>query len=533
MFDLIVRNGLIADGSGAPLFRADVAVQDGTIVKVAPAIQEPTREEFDASGLIVAPGFIDSHSHSDMNILCKFDGKSILEQGITTEITGNCGDSTAPYTPMKTAELDSLSDGAATARYMEKGGTFAAFMDEMREMEHPTNVAFYVGHSTLRSKAMNYDNRVPTPEEMECMRANLREAMDAGALGFTTGLVYPPGSYAQPPELLELAKVVAEYPGGKYASHMRSESFDVLKSIQETIAIGKEAGIPVNISHHKIMGRQFAGRSRETLKLINDARSAGQNVTLDAYPYDGGSTLLVCGMPPWHADEGMEVLINNLKRPSFRALVRAELTDPNPKFDNFIQLSGMDHILVLSEDRPDISGKTIAELAQADGKDPYDEIFDLIIESHASLWAIYRFSSEVDIENILRYPATMLGVDALPEERIKAYSHPRGQATFPFFIATFCREKALLTLEECIRKFTGQAADAALFGRKGYVRAGKDADLVIFDYNTINGRAAYGHADIPNDGIRRVYVNGVLAVDNGVITGKKAGKVILRGGVEL
>ena len=532
MYDLLIRHGTVVDGTGAPRFVADVAVRDGKIAAVAPRLEGEAVQVIDATGRMVSPGFIDWHSHSDMTVLRGLDAPNILEQGITLEITGHCGGSVVPLDMDKAAGGGYSADPGQLEAIAAAGGGFDGFVRELKKLALPTHIAAFVGHGNLRAKAMGYRDDPPTEAELGIMKTALREAMEAGALGMSTGLIYPPGSYSTPAELTALAHVLAEYPGAMYTSHMRNEADRVVESVRETLALGREAGIPVVISHHKVGGQHNMGKSVETLALIDQAKAQGQIIHLDAYPYDGGGTSLTSALPPKFATGGPKALIESLHDPAVRAEITALIKAPSTDFENLIYLCGLDRVIAVSQARPDISGKNLLQLGQESGKDPYENLFDLLIETDGAISAIYRAISTWDLENILKYPHTMAGTDGTQKDKMSPYDHPRLGATFPKLIGTYCRDKCFYSLEDCIHRFTGKAAAAAGFAQKGVVAPGKDADLVIFNFDTISGSADYASADLPNEGIEHVFVGGVQAVQDGKITGLKGGKVLLRGGIE-
>ncbi|MBQ1391698.1 MAG: D-aminoacylase [Firmicutes bacterium] len=525
MYDLLIKNGMIVDGSGALPFRGDLAVKDGKIARIAKMIEEEAAEVLDAAGLIVSPGFIDAHSHDDIMVLSGDDAPSILEQGITTEVGGQCGGSLTPFLPETAEELGVDSNAKMFAGLVAGGGNLAALLKELEHTELPVNIAFLIGHGSIRQAVMGLENRPATPEELNAMKDLLRQELEAGAIGFSTGLIYPPCCYAGPKELVELAKAAAEYPDALYASHMRNESYQVVAAVQETIELGARSGLPVHISHHKIAGKGNEGTSRITLVLISSARAQGQDVTLDAYPYDGGATALINALPPKYRVVGNEALLEQLKDPSFRAQVKAEMEVVPTDFENLIGMCGFDRVLLENADAEGVV--SLADLAKAQGKEPFDALFDLIIETKGNAGGIYRMIIEEDMNNILRYPVCSVGIDAC-REPLNPNMHPRSRASYPRFLARWVREKSWLTLEDGVRKITGLPADSYGLHRKGYLREGLDADLVIFDYATIAGPADYGCGDLPNIGIKAVYVNGTCAVWDGVITGKNAGRPVLR-----
>ena len=532
MYDILIKNGTVVDGTGNAGFQADVAVKDGKIEAVGPSLSGEAKEVIDAAGLIVAPGFIDWHSHSDLTVLMNFDAANILEQGITLEIAGHCGVSVAPLGEGKVANIGYYAKPEQTEAMTAAGGGYAAFLEEVKKLELPTNITAFVGHGNIRASVIGFEGRAPSESEMAAMKAALDEAMEAGALGLSSGLIYPPGSYSTDEELIELAKESAKYEGAMYATHMRNEGDRVVESVEATLRLGREAGIPVAISHHKVAGQHNKGKSVETLRLMDEAKAAGQVVYLDAYPYDGGSTSLMSSIPPKFAVGGPEALIEKLQDPAIRAEMTALLKEPGADFENLIYGSGLDHVIVASEVKTEINGKTLLQLAEESGKDPYDCLYDLLVETKGEVGAVYRMICPWDMENILKYKDTMAGIDGAQSPAREQFDHPRGGATYPRLIGTFCRDKGFYTLEDCIHRFTGKAAAAVGFAQKGILSVGKDADLVIFNFDTISGNADYDCADLPNEGIEYVFVNGVKAVEGGKITGAKGGKVLLRGGLD-
>ncbi len=528
MLDLILKNGTVVDGTGKPRFQADVGVKDGVITAVGNLDGQEAKEVLDIAGLCVSSGFIDWHSHSDLAVLADLDAFNILEQGITFEITGHCGVSLEPYIDPKFSAVGPYMSEEQQKSILAKGGTAKAVFEEIAKQKLPTNMAFYMGHGNIRGNVMGYDNRKPTDEEMDKMKALVREGMEAGAMGLSTGLIYPPGSYSQPEEIEALCAVVAEYPGSSYTSHMRSEGNGVVESVKETIHVAETCGIPVVISHHKIAGRHNEGKSKETLRLIEEANQRGLKVGLDQYPYDGGATSLLSAMPPKYASKGLDKLVEMLHDPAIRAEIREQLMHDSDEYENLVYGSTPAGIIVASPSHPELTGKTVAEIAEMQNKDPYEVIFDLLCEDGAAVGAIYRMICPWDIENIMQYPRTMVGIDGAHAAAKEKMEHPRGVATYPYILGKYVREKGLLTLELAIRKMTGLAAEMGGFTNKGTVEAGKDADFVVFDADTIAGPADYCAADVDNIGIKYVFVNGVMAVKDGKCTGARGGKMIFR-----
>jgi len=528
VYDIIIKDGTIIDGTGAPRYNADVGIKDGKITAIGKLDGKESAKVIDAAGKCVTPGFIDYHSHSDLTVLMRWDASNVLEQGITTEIAGHCGLSVSPLMPSDFSAVPVTVAPDASERLKKTDGSTKAVMAEIESQPLPVNIAYYIGQGTIRGKVMGYQNRKATESELNEMKKMLRESMEAGALGMSTGLIYPPGSYTETKEIIELCKVVKEY-GGHYTTHMRSEGNRVVEAVKEALRIGKESGVPVIISHHKIAGKHNEGKSKETLALANEARKNGQKVYFDQYPYDGGATSLLSAIPPKYATDGMDALIEKLKNPKIRKEIAEILKQNSDDFENLIYSSTPEGVIlgeITSE--PELNGLTLAEAAKRKNKDVYETMFDIICENR-ECGAIYRMICQWDLENIMKGPYTMGGTDSaqVSREEIVADSHPRGLATFPKIIGQYCRDKSFFTLEECIRKLCGLPAEVSRFTEKGKIAVGKDADIVVFDFNTIDGKSDYGKL-VPNNGIDYVFVNGQIAVENGKRTSVCAGKLLRR-----
>lgn len=528
MFDFILKGGFIVDGTGAPGYIADIGLKEGMITAIGDLSDAECAELIDVSNKYVAPGFIDAHSHSDLSVFMRWRAENILEQGITTEIAGNCGVSISPMLPYDFGAIPFEIAPDASERLGKTDGSTRAVMAEIESGPLSANIAYYIGHGAIRGKVLGYQNRKPDKAEMDAMKALLREGMESGALGLSTGLIYPPGSYSDTDEIIELCKVCADY-GGLYATHLRNEGNRVVESVKEAIRIGAEAGVRVIISHHKIAGMHNEGLSRRTLKLAQDARDNGQEVYFDQYPYDGGATSLLSALPPRFAAEGMDVLIQKLKDPGVRAEIKALLSQNSSEFENMIYASGPDGIYVsgLTSDS-ELNGKTLSEIAAIKEKDIYDTLFSILSENRKAS-AIYRMTCQWDIDNILKCPYTMIGTDSAQAQSLSAVftQHPRGVGTFPKIIGQYCRDKKLFGIEECIRKMTGLPASAIGLATKGSIAVGKDADIVVFDFDKIDGKSTYGKL-VPNEGIDLVFVSGRISVKNGKRTATQAGKLLRR-----
>jgi N-acyl-D-amino-acid deacylase len=362
---------------------------------------------------------------------------------------------------------------------------------------------------------------------MSEMKSLVQEGMEAGALGLSTGLIYPPGIYTSREEIESLCKVVADFQGS-YTSHMRSEGDNVVEAVHETLDLGKTCGIPVTISHHKVVGALNEGKSGQTLALVDEAVNNGQIVFVDQYPYEGAGASLLMVIPPMFATEGPAVLLNKLKDPTFRNQLSGVLAKPGKGYTNLLYETTPERLLICGlNSHPELDGLSLHMISQKLGKDLYETLFDILCEN-SEAQAIFLSNCLSDMEAIMRHPLTMPGIDGMQSENKNPQDHPRVNATFPKIIGTYCRDYGFFPLEECIRKMTSLPARACNFRSKGILLEGKDADITIFDYDRINGPATYGKADLPNEGIEYVIVNGIIAVENGKITKQRAGKFLRR-----
>jgi N-acyl-D-aspartate/D-glutamate deacylase len=536
MHDLLVKNGTIVDGSGEPRYRADIAVKSGTIIAIEPDISvDLSACVLDASGQIITPGFINTHSHSDMSALMGFDAPNVLEQGITTELTGQCGYSFSPLAPSgETDSKDPLLGSSAPPdsfrRIRDKGGGFEAYLEEMSLNRPAVNMAFLVGHGNIRRAVMGDSSGEPDFHEMERMKYILRSALQVGAFGFSTGLIYPPGCYARSRELMELASVLSEYEGALYASHIRNEGDFIEDSVQEALDIGNFATVPVLVSHHKTLGRRNRGKSEKTLQMMEKARENGQSVFVDAYPYTAGSTNLMYALPPRFASEGHVKLLEKLEDPRERTVIKEELMRENSDFENLIAEAGPENVVICDENMREFSGMSLRDIAEQNGQDPIDAAMDLLSRAGGGIGTVFHIANKDDMERILKNPWTMIGTDGRQTATREKYTHPRANASFPKFIGTYCRERGFFPLEECIRRITSLPASSLGLAGKGQIRQGYDADIVIFDFDSINGPAEYGMANTPNTGIHTVVIGGSIVVADGAANGLHSGKILVRHG---
>ncbi|MDK2870609.1 MAG: N-acyl-D-amino-acid deacylase [Pyrococcus sp.] len=522
-FDLVIKDGKVVDGTGNPWFRADIGIKDGKIAKIGKIDEKTADKVTNAKGLIVTPSFIDMHSHDDLIFFKDLYNKPKLQQGVTTVVTGNCGLSPAPISK-DTLEILKAYTGILGKDIDFKWSSYGEFLKSLEELGSlGTNVAGLVGHGTLRIAVMGMENRDPTTEEIEEMKKLLGQAMKDGAFGMSTGLIYPPGVYSKTEELIELSKVVAEY-RGYYATHMRNESDGVIESIKETIRIGKEAGVPVHISHHKVAGKANWGRSKDTLNLIEQAREEGIDVTADAYPYTAGSTYLASVLPPWAHEGGEEKLKERCKDTRTREQMR-KFIEERSDWQNFVKQTGWENIvLVYSPSFPEFEGKNILEISKEWNKDPYDVVFDIIAKDGTSAEMIVFMMDEGDVERIIAHPYVMVGTDGL--DTGVGFPHPRAYGTFPRVLGVYARDKKLMTIEEAVRKMTSFPAQRLGLKDRGVIKEGMWADIVIFDPKKIRDKATYQNSREKPEGIEYVIVNGVISIEEGELTRERGGKVL-------
>lgn len=527
MYNIIIKNAKIVDGTGADEFKGSVGIVEGKLYFVNG--DEEAEHIIDAEGFYLTPGFIDAHSHGDQ-VIGQYPGMlAKINQGITTEIAGQCGGSMFPVTDENIAlEQGLLAIGTLSfPDEMSEWKTAKEFFEYAKKTPIIGNMKILIGHSTLRAAVMGYANRKPTDEEMAEMKRQVRIAMECGAAGLSSGLIYSPGCYADTDELVELATIVKEF-GGFYATHMRSESVHVVDAVKEAIEIGRRAGVPVWISHHKVAGRPYWGASAETVKLINEANASGLLVTADQYPYEANMTdLNICIPPKYFHDGGVDGMVEILKDPEMRERVKADMQDINCGYDNFyLNAGGFDNIFIAGcPDVPEADGKFVSEYAKILGKDPFDTYFDLLIASGGRANGIYFTMGEEDMVRIITNPNVCIGTDGTCRT-LDEKTHPRTFATFPKAIRYYHKEKKLFTFPEIIHKVTGFVAERATLKGKGIIKDGYDADLVILDYDKLNDIPSYSNPVQMCDGIEYVIVGGKVVYHDKKTTGEYPGKIL-------
>ncbi|MFH0848194.1 MAG: D-aminoacylase [archaeon] len=534
-FDYVVRKGRIIDGCGNPWFRADVGIRKDRIARIGRIGLSEARYEIDASKMIVCPGFIDPHSHSDMSLIFDSRAESTIHQGITTLVVGQCGISLAPINPQFEHLLRSyLSPFLPKTDVSLDWTTFSQYITKMKQIRSTTNTVHLVGHGTIRIAAMGFEDREPTRRELERMKNMVSEAMSSGAVGMSTGLIYPPGVFCKTDELIQLTKVVAAY-GGRYFSHIRGEGVTLITAVKEVIEIGEKTGAPVHISHHKAAGRTAWGKTKETLELMEDARARGVEISYDQYPYTAGMTSLVTLLPPWMHEGGMDKLLARLRDPESVDKARRELQREHDH-ENMIAEAGWDKIFVASvktRKNKQLEGKSIAEISRLlNKKDEYTTLSDLLLEEKGEATMIIFSMDEEDVQYAMKGRYQTVGTDAwsTSTEGIlsKGKPHPRFFGTYPRILGKYVREKGLLTLEDAIRRMTSFPAITAGLADRGILKEGFYADLVVFDSERIVDNATFEDPKQFPQGIKTVLVNGQIVVESGRLTKKRPGRVLHR-----
>ena len=499
--DIIIRNGQIIDGTGAEPVRADLAVRDGHIAKIGVIHSSQGSREIDATGQVISPGFIDIHTHAESNLLKYPDAWNYLSQGVTTTIGGNCGGGPLP-----------VRDYADRAVPADMG----------------INLGLLAGHNAIRGKAMGSENRAPTPAELDRMKALLGEAMEDGAYGFSSGLRYVPGAYAKTDEVIDLARVASAH-SVIYVTHMRDEGLGLIESVQESILISREAGLPLQISHFKAVGKKMWGRAGEILGLVDSARAAGQDVTFDQYPYTASSTGLTVLFPSWALAGGRETCLERWKNPDVRKKIHTGII-----FSLMEDRGGGDPanvVLVSSPYDAAFGGMHLGEVTdKLFGNTTIENVAEAVIRlSEAGRHpCVFHCMDENDVQRIMQHPAGLIASDSHIVPPDETHPHPRNFGTFPRVLGHYAREQHLFSLPEAIRKMTGAVAQRLDLPDRGLIKKGHRADLTVFDPHTIADRATWTQPKQTAAGIHHVLVNGQVAIENGQPTGKMAGTFLKR-----
>jgi N-acyl-D-amino-acid deacylase len=526
--DILIRGGLVIDGSGRPGTLADVAVKDGRIAAIGSGLQGRAGKTVMAEGLAVCPGFIDIKTHSDFTLPINPKAESKVRQGVTTEIIGHCGYSVAPVLPGKAALLANyLSGGAPWLPFREM--RFPEYLDTFPKVA--VNTGMLVGHNTLRLMVMGLEDRAPTPAELAAMIALLEEGLAAGALGMSSGLFTPPGSFAAPDEMLAFGAVL-ERCNAAYFTHVRDESNRIVESVAEAIAFARACPVHVEIVHLKCSGLDNWGKAGTILGMIEEARAEGCDIDCDAYPYAAGANPLKNLLPPWVQLGDAEAMLARLAEPETRRRIRAEIAERG--LNNWGRIPSWDCVQIsISPHLPQHAGRTLAALAAARGLDPVDLVCDYLIEDKGATRVLVTAISEDDIETIVRAPEALVGSDGncVATEGVtgQGMPHPRFYGTFPRIIGRYVRDRGVLPLEAAVRKMTGATARALKLRDRGLLKEGYRADIAIFDPADFYDRASYQNPhQYPSGARTTVLVNGVPVVENAAHTGALPGMVLRR-----
>jgi N-acyl-D-amino-acid deacylase len=525
--DLVIVNGRVVDGSGADPMDADVAVIGDSIVRIGPIDPETraqARRLIDARGLVVCPGFIDIHTHSDYPLLVDGTAQSKIRQGVTTEILGE-SDSAGP--------IQGKVEGSAPYGLQVDWRTLGGYFKRLESSGVSVNVGSFVGATQVRRCILGEESREPTRAELDQMKDLVREAMQDGALGLSVALLVPPNTYHTTAQLIELASVVRPF-GGIFMTHIRTEGEGIEAAIGEALEVAEKAQVPVEVLHLKIADRRLWGRMKDVCDLIEDARSRGIRASADQYPYVAGQNNLVALVPPWAMEGGHEKMLARLRNPAERRRIEKDLHAGIPGwFNHYLAMNGWEGCVVASvrsEANKKYEGKSIAEIARLSGRRPADAVFDLLVDEQGSVPAVYFLMSEEDVRYAMRQPWVSFGSDGSafrPDGVLgSGKPHPRSYGTFPRVLGKYVREEHVLTLPEAIRKMTSLNAEKLGIGDRGILRAGKKADITLFDADRVADRATFENPHQYPVGIEYVIVNGVPVLEKEQHLGTKPGRVL-------
>ena len=525
-FDLVIAGGSVVDGDGTPAVSADVGIRDGRIVQIGNLGGAAAARRIDATGLTVAPGFIDNHNHSDYTILIEPKAESMIRQGVTTMLLGE----SRSAGPTNAKSSNGLEPADAKIDWTTLGGYFARLEREVMA----TNIASYVGEEQVWTYVKGYTQSPATADEIEQMKQLVAQAMQEGAMGLSTSLLQPPSSLATTANLIELAKVAKQY-GGIYSTHIRDEGEGVFRSVEEAIQVGKGAAVPVDIIHMKIAHQKLWGRVNEIIAMVQKARDEGFDIEANVYPYTAGQNNLSSIIPQWAHDGGREKMLERLRDPALRPRMRNEILNGLPNWYNHYEATGdgwggMILVALNHERNKPFQGKRMSDLIRAHGKDPVETLFDVLIDERGSVPTVFFHHSETDMQLVMKQPWTSIGSDGTavnPDGPTgRTHPHPRYYGTFPRVLGRYVRELNVITMPEAIKKMTSMTADKLGIKDRGRLKPGMWADVTVFDANRVIDRATFENPRQFPVGIDYVIVNGVVTIDKGVHTGQMAGKVI-------
>jgi N-acyl-D-amino-acid deacylase len=527
MSSLLIRGALVIDGSNREPLRGDIAIENGMITDVSPSIKGGGKAVIEADGLVAAPGFIDIHSHTDLTIFRHPLAESKALQGVTTEVIGNCGIGAFPVRDerrallidyLKMHEFHPPSSGLSW-------NNFTQYADQLDRLGLGINLAPLVAHGPLRIAILGTEDRIPSDKELESMKTLLTDTLEQGAWGLSTGLIYPPGSFATTEEVVDLAKIVARY-GASYASHIRGEGAALMEALDEAIRIGGKSGVRVEVSHLKAMGKDNWGRGKEALLKLEKARQGGVDIAADQYPYEATSTSLTALVPQWAHAGGVSELLKRLASPETTERLQTEI------LREINERGGPSRIVIAeigSVKNMGISGKNVSQIAELWNCAPEIAVMRLLREEKAAVGAIYFSLSDEDVAAILSSDQVAVGSDGMgmnADEDMGKLTHPRSYGTFPRILGVYVREKGYLSMAKAIHKMTGLAAGRLGLKDRGFIEPGLTADLVLFDPLTIQDRSTFAHPHQYATGMIYTWVNGCPTVQEGRITGNTPGRVL-------
>jgi N-acyl-D-amino-acid deacylase len=528
-FDVIIKGGTVYDGTGAEPRQADVAIRGDRIAGIGDFKSARAKRVIDAKGLAVAPGFINMLSWSVASLIQDGRSQSEIRQGVTTEIMGE-GFSMGPVNDrVREAMLRMQTD----VKFEIKWTTLGEYLRYLETRGVSCNVASFIGAATIRAYVIGFEDKQPTPEQLDQMRELVRKEMEAGALGIGTALIYPPATYAKTEELIELCKVAAKYQG-KYISHMRSEGSRLLEALDELIRISRDAKIPAEVYHIKVSGQQNWPKINDLLSRIEAAQKEGLKITADMYTYIAGGTGLDASLPPWTEDGGYPALFKRLRDPATREKIKAEVQTPANAWENlYLDAGGPEHILLVefkSEKLKPLTGKTLAEVARMRGKDPIDTLMELIAEDESRIGTLYFIMSEENVKKELAKPWISFCSDEASQAPegvfLKSNPHPRAYVNFARVLGKYVRDEKIIPMKEAIRRLSGLPATNLGLDHRGFLKGGMFADVVVFDAATISDRATFEKPHQYAVGMKHVFVNGVQVIKDGDHTGSKPGRAL-------
>lgn len=525
MFDIKIINGTIIDGSGSKGYKADLGIKGEMIAAIGDLKDAESLKTIDAEGLIVSPGFIDMHTHSDLSIIYDSHNNSKIYDGVTTEVVGNCGIGVAPINPKyKQSLIDYLGTriiGSLPVKLELNWETYREYLDYVNSHAPTVNVVPLVAQGAVRIAEMGFEKRKATPEEIKEMQDMVSTAMAEGGVGLSSGLIYLPGAYTDTEELTELSKAIRAQ-GGFYVTHIRNEGDGVFEALEEAITIAKGADVPLQVSHLKLSGSKVKGMTERLFKRIEDAEKEGVEISFDVYPYPAGMTSLGTLMPPWAFEGGVPKLIERIKERDMRERIKEDCRKGIPGWQDFAKDSGWDNIListVVNDSDKYLEGKTLAQLASEENKEPYEAVFDLLIKENGRVQIVTKMMNEDDVAKIVAHEKSMFGSDgmSLSTEGLLSFGkpHPRAFGTHGRVFGKYVREMGVLTLEEAVKKSTSMPAWRLKLDRRGLLKEGYFADITVFDADKIEDKGTYTDPKQYTVGINNVIVNGKIVLEDG------------------